>query len=1185
MYSQAFKDSKEFTVLMNTLRKIFASALVLGMAFSMVAGMKTVNAAAPAGSLIKIANLSTVYYLGSNAKRYVFPNEATFKSWYASFSGVQTISQSELESYPLGANVTMRPGTWLVKITTNPSVYAVEPGGKLRSIVSEANAISLWGANWASKVRDVADSFFTNYTITTPLTAGMYPAGSLVKLSTSADVAYFDGTNYRKFASEAAFNANRFRFDFVQTAPAAWTSLTPMGTDITGAESGLIDTSSGAGGSITGSGLSVALSSDTAASTTLVYGQSNANLATFNFTASNDGAAIVNSLKIKRTGVSSDALLSAVYLFDGMNRMTDSATVSQNYITFNNPNGLFTIPAGQTKKITVRSDISSTTTDGSNVGVQIDSASAVTASGATVTGSFPMTGNIMSVVSATLATVAMNATTLPSTATIDAGQTDITVWKNSVAVGNRDVKLEGIRLRMIGSIATSDLKDLKLYVDGVQKGGVQQIGSDMYLNFDLSATPATLIAGSRTLEVRGNLIGGSSKDFKFALQQAIDVMVKDSQYDVYVKVTAVPATSGVQTVAAGSLTVTKMTTSASGNVTKDASGASLAKYEFKAYGEPIKVEYLKATVNSSDNNVGKLRNGAIYANGAQIGSTSDLNEKDSVAASTNYSLGSSLVVTPGTPVTVEIKADIFDNDGTNSISDNDTLIGELLVYTDGAQRMTSLGYINVPTAAVVGNTLTVKTGSLTLAKQASYPNQTVVIPQSNYKLGSFVLTGNDIEDVTLNSLQVDFTAGDQFAVNKLTDVYVKYGAKTSTIKGTVTASGNTWSITEPLTKNSSMVVEVYGNIGNFTAAAGDDTMISSLLVTGTTVNSGQSVNTNGNAVLAGQTMTAVASGTIVSAVDASSPVSKLVVAGSTTPVAAYKFTTTNDSYTLTEAVIKVNAAGGSTVIGNVTLKNGATVIATKPLAGTSVTFSNLSVPVAANGTTTVTAEVQLGTIGFGAGTSGANVGLSLDSFKANSSQGVEATDGTDRVGEAMYAYASIPTITNATLPTTILGGAGTRTIAKFTVAADTNPLAWKKFIFTVLKSADPVITGGQLWDMSSNTEVAGTPTLTTVGATNTSGTIAFVATNEQQVSVGTPKTYELRITLSAGDAGDYVATNIAQPSAYVAPAAYATVAGTTASFVWSDLSAQSHDATTLDWNNGFLVKNLPTDSQELRNNN
>jgi len=205
---------KEINYIMNTARKIFASALIFAMAMGFFAATPSVKAAS-AGQLIKMNGLSTVYYLGSDMKRYVFVNPTTYFSWYTDFNGVQVVSQSELESYALGANVTMRPGTWLAKITTNPTVYAVEPGGKLRSIVSEANAISLWGANWAKMVRDVPDGFFTNYTIQTPLTAGVYPAGSLVKSASSPNVYYFDGTNYRPFANEAAFTANRFRFEFV----------------------------------------------------------------------------------------------------------------------------------------------------------------------------------------------------------------------------------------------------------------------------------------------------------------------------------------------------------------------------------------------------------------------------------------------------------------------------------------------------------------------------------------------------------------------------------------------------------------------------------------------------------------------------------------------------------------------------------------------------------------------------------------------------------------------------------------------------------------------------------------------------------------------------------------------------------------------------------------------------------
>ncbi len=757
---------------MNTLRKISLSVLALIIGLSMAGVAKTSFAAAPDMSLIKQSGNSAVYYL-KGGKRFVFPNDKTYFTWYSDFSGVQTISQSELESYPLGGNVTYRMGTKLVKITTMPAVYAVGANRTLSKITSEAEAIAMYGTNWAKMVQDIPDAFFTNYTVGADKAANMYGAGQLVKMAGSPDIYLYTGTQYRKVASEAAFNANRFNFNFVVTTPSSWTSFSPMGSDITGAEASLTDTATGAGSVVsTGTGMSVSLASDTAASGTLVYGQSNANLASFNFMASNDGNSIINSLKLKRTGVSSDALLTAVYLFDGNTRLTDAATVSQNYITFNNPAGLFTVNAGQTKKITVRSDISSTTGDGSNVGIQIESATHINASGATVTGSFPMMGNLMTVSQATLASVAMNPTTTPSTATIDAGQGDLVVWKNQMSVGTRDAVLEGLRLRMVGSVNVADLKDLTLYVDGVQKGTAQQIGSDMYVNFDLSGAPVTLTSGSRTLEVRGNLIGGSNKDFYFSLQQAIDIMVRDSQYNVYVKATNVPAESGKQTVAQGSLTVTKMANSTSGNVTKDASGVSLAKYEFKAYGEPVKIEYLKARAISSNGAVANLRNGAVYANGAQIGSTANL---ITAAGGTEFSLGSSLIVTPGTPVTVEIKADIFDNDGTNDLVANDTLQASILSRTSGAWRMNSLGYFTYPTGApILGNQVTVKTGSLTLAKQASYPNQTVVIPQTNYKLGSFVLTGNDIEDVTINTLQVDFTAGDQFAVNKVSDVYLKY---------------------------------------------------------------------------------------------------------------------------------------------------------------------------------------------------------------------------------------------------------------------------------------------------------------------------------------------------------------------------------------------------------------------------
>ena len=108
---------------------------------------------------------STVFCLLPGDERLVFPNAATFMSWYPTFETVETVPDEALYGFTLKRNVTLRPGT-LVKSQTYAEVYLVtDVFGTMRHIPSEARAIELWGANWASLVRDVPDEFFTNYTI------------------------------------------------------------------------------------------------------------------------------------------------------------------------------------------------------------------------------------------------------------------------------------------------------------------------------------------------------------------------------------------------------------------------------------------------------------------------------------------------------------------------------------------------------------------------------------------------------------------------------------------------------------------------------------------------------------------------------------------------------------------------------------------------------------------------------------------------------------------------------------------------------------------------------------------------------------------------------------------------------------------------------------------------------------
>lgn len=194
--------------------------------------------AASAGDLIKSAGNSAVYYLGADGKRYVFPNQNTYRTWFGNdFSKVVTISATEMGNIQLGGNVTYKPGTRMIKLNNDPKVYTVEPNGVLRHVPSEAVAADLFGANWNKQIDDMVDSFMTppTYSYGSALTT-LYPTGSLVKEAGSATVYYISGTEKRPIADMATMSANYLREEYIHTHSLA-DYIT--GTAVSGKEAGL----------------------------------------------------------------------------------------------------------------------------------------------------------------------------------------------------------------------------------------------------------------------------------------------------------------------------------------------------------------------------------------------------------------------------------------------------------------------------------------------------------------------------------------------------------------------------------------------------------------------------------------------------------------------------------------------------------------------------------------------------------------------------------------------------------------------------------------------------------------------------------------------------------------------------------------------------------------------------------
>lgn len=129
------------------------------------------------GDLIKIPddgnaatlNDTAVYYYALDGKRYVFPNEKVYFTWFRDFAKVQTIAIDQMSLIPIGGNVTYKPGSKLVKFQTDPKTYLVTKGGVLRWAQSEDVARAWFGQAWNTQVDDITEAFYVNYKFGQPV--------------------------------------------------------------------------------------------------------------------------------------------------------------------------------------------------------------------------------------------------------------------------------------------------------------------------------------------------------------------------------------------------------------------------------------------------------------------------------------------------------------------------------------------------------------------------------------------------------------------------------------------------------------------------------------------------------------------------------------------------------------------------------------------------------------------------------------------------------------------------------------------------------------------------------------------------------------------------------------------------------------------------------------------------------
>ena len=852
----------------------------------------------------------------------------------------------------------------------------------------------------------------------------------------------------------------------------------------------------------------------------VVAGQTGAALANINFT----GNGSVTKLVLQRTGVSVDASLPNVYLYDGNKRITDAASVTTGgYITFSSPAGLFSVNGSRT--ITVRADICTITSCGSTIvgqaiGIKLNS---LTSGGVESTFTNVM-GNYLTVSGVTLATVQLG--TIDTTSkTVDAGTLNYNVWSDSISIGTRDTLLRAMTLKYVGSAPIDSVQNLSLYVDGTKVAGpaVVDASNNNKVTFDLGANPFVLKSGSHTVDVRGDIIKGSSFNFYFSIENSADLLVEDSNLaGVAIAATVGDSTTAISTsntdygidgsspeginVNSGSVTVNVDPSFSPTTITGGATNMPIAQFTLKGYGENVKVNSLLIKPVLTGATGPGLANVALFLNGGQIGTSQNIT---ATTTGVTYNLGSSLIVEAGQTVTLTVKADIV-NPSTSAAYSGGTVTASIGGVSSNAQGVTSNQLVSVAGSVVTDSAITVGSGAGTFARTSGFVNTTVAPNTAAVKIGSFTLQAGSSEDALVNQASVNLVYGGSplMTSSNISNLTLKTGSTVlGTPVGAVPSSGSsTFSfadITIPM--NTTKTFDVYADLGSATSSVYVDMAVT---VRGavsriSTVSSG-----TGSSGTISPTIATLAAATLVS----SSAVNQYVVGGTTFGIGTFKLKTSAGDATvkkLTFAVTGTDAVVEATVNG-----------VTQSVSGSSITFTGLSIPVSTIGTDV---PVTVKFSGFKDSTSGgaltagvSSVKLTLNYVEAQSGAGSTISDSTNVDTGVMSLVASKPTVTVSAGGTDSMNIAALSKLGEFTVTADANgsiSMASTSITLSTVGVTSPELATSTLVLKDGNTTITGVSLVANAGAT-ASTTPVFTFTTAYEIAKGTSKTFSVYGTIS-----------------------------------------------------------------------
>ncbi len=831
-----------------------------------------------------------------------------------------------------------------------------------------------------------------------------------------------------------------------------------------------------------------------------------------NFTAG--GADItVNSLLVERTGLAADTAITGVVLLDETGAQIGIAKTlnSLHQTLLNTP---FVVKAGTTRMMTIAGNAE--TSVGSLAGqVPYLTLNAVNSTATSVSGILPITGVGQTInESLSIGSVTMQRGPLDpgAIATKKVGEVGYIFSSVKVTAGSAEqVYLKFIRWNQTGSVSNTDLTNLMTYVDGTPYPIVVSADGKYYTSVftDNSGQGILIDKGfSKEIYVKGDLASGSGRTVILSIAKRTDLGLVGATFHYGITppqtssctsdTTSVSCFRSVEdpwyqastvTVSNGSITVSSDTTIPAQNIAINLNNQPLGGFQVVVKGEQVSVGKLIFHINTSG--TGKPVNVTnitlVDPNGAVVAGPNDgANGGTGITPDGTVTFTSTVTFPIGTGTYV-LKGKI----GTTFVN-NDTIAASTTPSTNWTvvTGLTTGNSITPSSAVVSGQTMTVKSGALTVSVSSVPIAQAVIAGSSQFLFANYILDGTASgEDVRLSNIPLAYNAASGSATD-VTSCQLYDGVtviNTSSVSPTAAASSSSFTFTnngltipKGTVKTISLKCDVIsGATGSYVWGI-DPTLANSTNWTGVTgLTSGQTITqTITSTGYTGQFMAGTSAGTLGVVQDSNAPSYAIVGAGQTGVVLnRLKYSATNENVDLRQvALILSNSATNTPIdlIGrqvSLYTSDGAlvgTAVFPTGVNATSSAIASGSFRIPANGSKILVIKGDIAGIsvsgpltrsgdllivdydGKNKTAPAGNYGVGVSSgSNANGAAGLNGSTGVASSGvRIMKAY---PTLTAQSVPSTILpaGTTANQKLYRYSVTANNGDIALYKQRFLV----------------------------------------------------------------------------------------------------------------------------------------